>query len=130
MTAIDTLRDAMRLAHEHRVDEALELLDEGIRVATELGNAAHVASLARAAGTLTWHRRELRATLGYYGHAAQAVPGDPYMEFALAEVCAELGERELSRQHRARFVELASASADPDVQDFLAGYLARQHDQR
>jgi tetratricopeptide (TPR) repeat protein len=127
MTSMDTLRDAMRLAQEHRVEEALELLDEGIRVATELGNVAHVASLASAAGTLSWHRRELRATVGYYGQAAQAAPNDPYTQFALTEGYAELGENELSRQHRERFVELAGASTDPDVQEFLSGYLARQH---
>jgi hypothetical protein len=124
MNASEALRRSVELVQQHQLDAALQLLGDGIVVARDAGRKHDVARLSRHAGVLCEGHRD-REAAAYYAEAALADPMDALVHIALGDAHARLGERDRAEQHWARFVEIASASVDPDVREALDRYLAR-----
>ena len=123
----ELLEQALALASESNLEEAISRLDEGLGVAAEEENRKWIAILARNAGLICDRSGDLAKAEGYYKKALEADTSDPYMHFALADLYKREGKLELANDHFQKCRDLAGESKDKDVLKMLeeAGFQSK-----
>jgi|GEM_PF-2613024 len=111
----ELLEQALQLAAAGDQDAGLKKLDEGIRLATESGENNWVALLSRNAGLLYEQKGALELAKRSYELALAHNKSDPYLSYALADVCKRLGLGTLAERHFKSSFELALEADDDDL---------------
>lgn len=119
-------REAMQLAAEHRIAEALGVLAEALRLAKQRAQPSEIAMIATSAGLLYDGNGQPHVAAAYYQIAAQARPDDPHVHLALGDLYDRLGTVPAEPSWQA-FERLARASKDPKLAELLAAHLKKRN---
>jgi tetratricopeptide (TPR) repeat protein len=130
MQSLELLKEAMRLANEQRVDDALAMLERGISTARAQGKDRDCALLSRNAAIVCTHAGRLKEAVSHYEVAAALEPGDAYTQWALGDTYDAIGDRDRADAHWDAFGELARSSTNPELQELLEHHAIRMRDRK
>ena len=126
MTPLETLREAMQLAHAGRADDAIARLSDCLKGVSRGFSKHDLALLARNAGLLCDHASRLQECIEYYERALRLEPGDAHTLLALGDVYARTGDSSRASRYWKLFEKAATRTQSPDTQELLERYRSRQ----
>lgn len=109
------LDDSLKLADSNQLDQALLNLRQGLREATKENEGRWVVLLAKNAGLLFEKKGRLDRAKSSYRTALKYSQGDPYLHYALGDICQKLGQPVAARRHFAHCQQLAMQQKDKDL---------------
>lgn len=119
---MEFVKESLALEEQQRFSEAIECIDEGLRLAHGRSEfRCQAATLARHGTAVCLHAGRLDKALD---HCREAIACDEtaYDHWEMGFLLTLLKNEELAAKHFERFAELANASGDPDLLELLAAH--------
>ncbi|MDH3974145.1 MAG: hypothetical protein OEV42_07685 [Deltaproteobacteria bacterium] len=116
------LTQSLELASANKPREALSIIDKGIDTALRESDTHCIASLSKQAGVISYSGiGDIGKAKEYYELALEYnFEPDPYLHLALGDICTDLNESALAKQHYKTGYELAKKANDADLMELLS----------
>ena len=123
----ETIKRALAIASRNP-QQALGLLEEGLRKSRAEADRQGIHSLARNAGVVCAGSGHLRRAIVYYEEALRTAPEDASLHLACGDLHRRLGEHDKAATSFAHSLEQATEQGDVEMIDMAAKAQASLHD--
>ena len=116
----NTLEASLKLASHAKIDDAIGQLQDGLSEAVQKGELAWAARLSKHAALLCEQQGKLNQAKAFYRISMKHDATDPFLHWALADLCERLGQERIASQYFRSCFKLALAAKEDDLLMLLA----------